>query len=488
VNRAALGLLAGVVALFVTGEARGDGPSPPSSAGHAAHPEGGGAVVVWPTLTPAGDAPEGVALHAPSAVAEKKLADAAQELDATLRDGVEDLGFTLFVADAGPTAGHMRDADLIERASRSGGGGDSKAGTWVVSPRLELGGADGFVVRIVVVPPNSHELRVRVETAAAESVPSRGLVMMRDMLSPAAADVAATEREREQLNRQPVGYGIMGPLRSEGRAILALNSGLFGGFVGYSVQQASGSSDPRLLYPLLAIGAGVGIGAALLVADEWDVTTGDAWFLTAGGFWGSAAGLFIADGRHITPLTDRFAWGVVGGFGGVAVSAIALARFKMDEGDAAMAGSGGALGLGFGGLVDLVYRGRYTNVTPYSGFGYGSAIGLIGASALATQVTISPSRMLLLDAGAGAGALVGAAAASPLVFQNLTDTKSRIWLSSTIVGGVAGGALAWVFTRGSSAPKGDAWRYGSPNAGVIGASATPTGSAPAYGVSWGGPF
>ena len=81
-----------------------------------------------------------------------------------------------------------------------------------------------------------------------------------------------------------------------------------------------------------------------------------------------------------------------------------------------------------------------------------------------------------------------AAAASPLVFQNLNDTKSRIWLSSTIVGGVAGGALAWVFTRGSSAPKGDAWRYGSPNAGVIGTSATPTGSVPAYGVSWGGPF
>jgi hypothetical protein len=444
--------------------------------------------VIWPTLTPAGDSPEGVALHRPASVAEKKLADAAQELDATLRDGAEDLGFTLFVADAGPAAGHMRDADLIERASRSGRGGDSKSGTWVVSPRLELGGADGFVLRIVVVAPNSHELRVRVDSAPAESVPARGLVMMRDMLSPAAADVAASEREREQLSRQTVGYGIMGPLRSQGRAVLALNSGLFGGFVGYGMQQASGSSDPRLLYPLLAIGAGVGIGAALLVADEWDVTTGDAWFLTAGGFWGSAAGLFIADGRHITPLTDRFAWGVIGGFGGVGVSAIALARFKMDEGDAAMAGSGGALGLAFGGLSELVYRGRYTNVTPYTGFGYGSAIGLVGASILATQVTIAPSRMLLLDAGVGAGALVGAAIASPLVFQNLNPTKSRIWLTSTMAGGLAGGALAWVFTGGTSAPKGDAWRYGMPNAGVIGASATPMGSVPAYGVSWGGGF
>jgi hypothetical protein len=477
--------LAAVAALFGSNAARGDAPAPPA---HAAHPEARGAVVIWPTLTPAGDSPEGVPLHRPATVAEKKLADAAQELDATLRDGVEDLGFTLFVADAGPTAGHMRDADLIERAAHSGGGGGDETGTWVVSPRIELGGADGFVLRIVVVAPNSHELRVRVDTAAAESVPSRGLVMMRDMLSPAAADIAATEREREQLNRQPVGYGIMGPLRSQGRAILALNSGLFGGFVGYSMQQASGSSDPRLLYPLLAIGAGVGIGAALLVADEWDVTTGDAWFLTAGGFWGSAAGLFIADGRHITPLTDRFAWGVVGGFGGVAVSSIALARFKMDEGDAAMAGSGGALGLGFGGLAELVYRGRYTNITPYTGFGYGSAIGLVGASALATQVDIAPSRMLLLDAGVGAGALVGAAAASPIVFQNVNPSKARVWLASTMAGGLAGGAVTWLLTRSISVSKSEAFTFGSPTAGVIGSSATPTGSVPVYGVAWGGAF
>src|SRR5580700_5529865 len=93
----------------------------------AAESKGAGPIVVWPTLTPAGDEPSTLPLHRPTTL-EPTLSTRAQELDATLRDAVEDLGYTLDVADRGPTAGHMRDEDLIARAVKD---------TWVVSARLE---------------------------------------------------------------------------------------------------------------------------------------------------------------------------------------------------------------------------------------------------------------------------------------------------------------------------------------------------------------
>jgi hypothetical protein len=450
-------------------------------------------VVVWPTLTPAGDAPGPAALHRPTPT-EKPLVDLAQELDATLRDAVEDLGFTLYVADTGPAPGHARDEDLIARASHaaaSGARGGEDAGTWVVSPRLEASGGE-YVVRIVVVAPMAHELRVRVETVATETVTVRGLVMLRALMAPQAAAAAEAEHARELVARG-TGQGIMSPLRSEGRAVLAVSSGLFGGFTGFALQRASGSDDPRVLYPLLALGTGVGIGGALLVADEWDVTLGDAWYLTAGGAWLAASGFLVAAGRDVQPLDDRYTWSVGGGLAGIALATFALTRTSMDDGDATLAHSGGALGMVLGGATESLYRGS-TATTPYTGMGYGSAAGLIAAGVLATQVRVSPSRVLLIDVGAGGGALLGAAAASPLIFQNQTEGNTRGWLSATLAGSVAGGVLTWFLTResqGTTPPRsttGVANVTGGPTAGVIGTSASRTGPVPVIGLAWSGWF
>ena len=147
-------------------------------------------VVIWPTLTPAGDGPNGGPLHKPQPSDHDAFAR-AQELDATLRDAVQDLGFDLYVADTGPAPGRTRDEDLIDRAAQSAAGGTLEGGTWVVSPRIEPAGGGAFMVRVVAVPPNGRELRVRVETVPADSVGVRGLVMLRDLLSPAAAAAAA---------------------------------------------------------------------------------------------------------------------------------------------------------------------------------------------------------------------------------------------------------------------------------------------------------
>jgi hypothetical protein len=442
-------------------------------------------VVIWPTLTPVGDAPSAAAMHKPQPTTDKEAFARAQELDATLRDAVQDLGFDLYVADAGPAMGHTRDQDLVERAAGSAASGSPEGGTWVVSPRIEAAGGGDYVVRIIAVPPNGHELRVRVETVPADSVGVRGLVMLRDLLSPTAAAQAEVERDREQAARGSA-RGIMGPLHSQGRAVLAVNAALFGAFTAYSLQRSSGSSDPRVLYPLLALGTGMGIGASLLATDEWNVTTGDAWFLAAGGWWGAISAFLIADGNNLQPFDDRYAWGVGGGVIGIGLATFALTRGTMDDGDAMIAHSGGALGLLFGGAIQLLGKGKTpAEMTPYQGMGYGTAAGLVLAGALATQVAVSPSRVLLVDVGVGGGALLGAAAASPLIFQNVTQANTRGWLAATIGGSVLGGGLAWYLTRDSSPAK-VSWLRGFPMPGVLGMSEGPAGPKPIYGISWGG--
>jgi hypothetical protein len=473
--RLLLSALALLVALILSRDALADEKAP---------------VVVWPTLTPAGDAPGGgITLHPPDPLADKDVFERARELDTTLRDAVQDLGFTLSVADAGPAPGHMRDEDLLARAAHSAVDTED-VGTWVVSPRLELAGGGTYLVRIVVALPNGRELRVRVETAPAESVSVRGLVMLRDLLSPAAAAEAATERDRERVAAGESKTSTAPP-RSAGRAVLAVNAALFGGFTSFSLQRASGSTDPRVLYPLLTLGAGIGVGGALLVADEWDITTGDAWYLSAGAWWGAGSAFLIAAGLHVQPFDDRYSLGVAGGLLGVslATASLALTRQPMDDGDAILTHSGAAFGLLLGGAGELLYRGKSTmEVTPYTGMGYGTAVGLIGAGALATRVSITPSRLLLIDLGVGGGALVGAAIASPLIFQNATPTNTRGWLTATMIGSVAGGVATWWLTRDSTPSKSTFLPPGSPTAGIIGESATPRGSTPIYGIGWSGPM
>jgi hypothetical protein len=474
-------------AALVASLAFGGGASGASGAGDAVGAQGEQkpSVVIWPTLTPAGDAPGSSALHRPQPATDRSVVERAQELDATLRDAVQDLGFSLFVADTGPSPGHTRDADLVRRAASSAAGGEQDGGTWVVSPRVESAGGDEYVVRIVAVPPRGRELRVRVETVAGDSVSARGLVMLRDLLSAQTAARAAVEGDLERSAKGST-QGVVKPVRSQGRAVLAVNAGLFGAYTAFSLQKASGSEDPRVLYPLLALGTGMGVGAALLVADEWDVTTGDAGFLAAGAWWGAASALLVSVGRDVTPINDRYAIGVGGGLVGLGLATLAVTQRRMDEGDATLAHSGAAFGLLAGGAIEMFYRGTTTNIEPYTGMGYGTGFGLLAAGALASLVTVSPSRVLLVDVGLGGGALIGAAAASPLLFENVTQASERGWLAATMAGSVVGGAAAWWLTRDGAPSKAPAWLRGLPSAGVIATTPTRAGDAPVYGVSWTG--
>jgi hypothetical protein len=364
----------------------------------------------------------------------EQLTRIARQVDAILSEAVQDLGLTLTVSDRSRDL--PSDDALIERAHDS----------WLISPRVSLEGS-GVRLRIVAVAPGQNVLRERTQRVDVPSLEVRANVMMRDVVHSfhAGSEAKLTRPEPELL------LDTDAP-RSQGRAVLALNSAVVGGYVGFSLQHASGSDDARLTYPLVALGTGIGLGASMLVADEWDITLGDAWFLSAGAWWPTASGVLLAKSYNVQK-EDRYVYGLVAASAGVTLSAAALSMKPMSEGGAVLTHSGGALGTLLGGLSEMAYRGS-TKLTPERGIGYGAGLGVLAAGALATQVKVTSSRMLLIDLAASLGALTGAAAASPLLLVREKESagRNRLWLASIATGTLLGGGIGWLSTRGAGPP------------------------------------
>ncbi len=397
------------------------------------------AVLAALTVTAAAHAGPNDVVALPAAPTHETPTDASVDallphLDQLVSEAVQDLGLTLTLEPRGARE-VPSDEQLVKRAHDS----------WLVLPTLERDGS-GLRVRIVAIRPGTRVMLTRSERSTADDLDVRVAVMMRDLVQShpeAARSAHAAPAAAEELE----------PLepRSNGRAVLALNAAVFGGYVGYSIQAASGSADDRLVYPLVALGTGVGLGASMLVADEWDVSVGGAWFLSAGLWWPTSSGLLLA-AHHDVPKEDRYVYGVVAGTGGVALAVAAMSLTDITDGDAALVHSGGVLGMGLGGLTQLFAEGR-TKKTPIGGMGYGAAVGTLGAGVLATQLNVKASRVLLVDLGATLGALTGAAAGSPLLLVDREESKSRTraWLGSIFAGTVLGAGIGWWSTRKSDA-------------------------------------
>jgi hypothetical protein len=439
-------------------------------------PEGVSALL-WPTLTPTSDS---AGLLRQPTTRDGPLADRAREMDAALVDAAQDLGLLLDIG--GRTLQiprSLRDVDLVDEARTS------KA--WVISPRIERE-SSGLLIRIVAVPPGSKVALVRSERVAAEALSRRVVVMLRDLVQarPGALDPRAAAGPQPSPRGEP--SDAKGRARSPGRGVLSASMAVAGGYFGLALQRASRGEDPRLLYPLMALGTGVGLGAAMIVADEWDVSYGDAWYLTAGSAWSASAGWLIATGYNVQPESDRHAFGLVAGIGGLGLASFVLSRKGITEGGAMLTHSGAALGGFVGGMSELIARGS-TDTTPYKGVGFGVGGGLLLAGAAATQIDLPAARWLALDLGAGLGALGGAAAASPLLLKNNSDDKTRGWLATTLGGALAGGVIGLVVSRPSADPTPPRAAAISPLPlpGLIGVSQGKHGElAPAVGLSWSG--
>ncbi len=156
----------------------------------------------------------------------------------------------------------------------------------------------------------------------------------------------------------------------------------------------------------------------------------------------------------------------------------------MSDGDAALAHSGGGLGLTLGALVEISARGDVHQV-PYSGMGYGTALGWLAAAALAVRVHPTPERVAVVDAVVALGGLAGAAIGSPLLLGGASPDRQRAWAAVTAGSAMAGGALAGVLARQRLGARKAA---GAPILGVIGESQAGARSAPILGFGYAGAF
>lgn len=420
-------------------------------------------VVLLPTVVPARNSPEGpVVLRRPDERDSRRVVQFARQLDVIMGQAVQDLGLTLDVSERPGTTPHdLSEPGLVEHAKSS----------WVVSPRLVMEGNE-IRVRIVAVPPGSKLILVENQVVAPKEFEVRPMVMLRDLVREGQHTPEKTPPESPPPEREEVATHA----RSQGRAVLALNAAALGGYVGFSLQRASGSADARLTYPLIALGTGLGLGGSMIVADEWDVGLGDAWYLSAGAWWPGAAGFLLAD-SYGAKDKDRYAYGLLGATTGVTLGTVVLTFGGMGEGGATIAHSGGAFGMLLGAMTQLAYDGR-TDETPTRGMGYGAAFGVLAGGVAAKEVQVSPSRVLFVDLSASLGGLTGAAAASPLVFgENKTAGKDRAWLGSVAAGMVVGAGVGVWLTRPVPRKHADnslPW-HALPYAGVIAQSVGPGG-------------
>jgi hypothetical protein len=466
----------------------------PTTAPHAPTPAGRLAVLL-PTVIV-----ENGVRRAPSAT-EPDLLVLSRGLDALLSDTAQDLGLVVELTErGGRDLGRLEEADLPAQAQ--------SLGALLFWPMVSRAGKD-VELRMVLAEPTSRALRVRVERVARGDLSVRAVIMLRDLVGDGGCPPGCTRGPARTTPRGVDGGdpALATPARSAGRATLVVNAAMFGGLAGYSVQRSSGSDDPRLLYPLLAVGAGIGLGGSIIVSEEWDVGIGDAWFLAASAWWPTLAGHLIYEGRfaeHSEDGDERWAFGLVSGVTGLTLGTVTLTLGGVAEGGAMVVHSGGGLGLIFGGLTELFHDGDIYQ-TPFAGMGYGAALGWLAATTLA-RIHVEPTRVLAIDLGAVLGGLGGAALASPLLFDEASTTQQRGWLGITAGSALVGGGIAWYLTRPSSGTAGAPTRTtatrpraglgrtgatldrGAPMLGVLGESRAFGKNAPILGVGWRGPL
>jgi hypothetical protein len=161
----------------------------------------------------------------------------------------------------------------------------------------------------------------------------------------------------------------------------------------------------------------------------------------------------------------------------------------MSEGGALLTHSGGAFGLVLGGMTEFAIRDSGFREAPHRGLGIGTAAGVLLAGVAATRLQVEPSRVLLIDLGAGLGGLAGAAAASPFIVRDRTEGGDRAFLLTTMGTTIAGGVAAWLWTRKSPPPPAAASSLPRFGVGIIAESPPGFGpSRPVVGLDVSGPL
>lgn len=367
------------------------------------------------------------------------LARRRAQIDEFLADSAQDLGLAVSVGEPASLGDEPLDEHTLAGVAK-------RARKLTVVPLLRVGPRerkDGTVeLRLVAARPDRRPLLTRVERVSVADVAVRAAVMLRDI----AQEVAQQHESRPVVTAPPA---VAQHERSLGPAVLAANGAAFGGYVGLALQRASGSDDPRLLYPLLGVGAGLGLGAALLITNEWEVSVGDAWYVASGAWWPAVASHLIYEGRWAdrpsVPDGEQWAFSLVASATGLGLASVGLLGGSPGDAGAALAHSGGAVGLLIGGLAEFMGSGVADEI-PLTGMGCGAMAGWVLGVALAPHVHPPVDNLLGIDLGSLLGTATGAAAASPLLFDEANPNEVRGWVGASAGGLVLGALLGWYLT------------------------------------------
>lgn len=399
------------------------------------------------------------------------LTPQAELLDQLLSETVSDLNLRLVSPPAIPAP---KDELLPEFAKQN----------WVVAPVLSAD-EQGVKLTLTAVAPHSQILMTRVQHLQPAQLEVKAIVMLRDLV-----EAGREPHELESPLQAPHRTGALddAPV-SDGRAVLALNTVLYGGYVGFTAQRASGSTDNGLVYPLTALGAGLGLGASMLVADEWDISEGTAWYLSAGLVWPAVAGVSLGEAYDDRP-EYRNLYGLLGATSGLTLATTVVSFHDTTPGQAALTHSGGAFGTLLGGLTQALIEAEGSEL-PLLGIGYGAAGGVLIAGALAPRASLSSSRVLFIDLSTSLGGLTGAAVSAPalLVQDEVTDGRRRVVFASVIGGLVLGAAVGtWVTSDAPVSENADQGLYTlRPQVGVMDFSDAEDGTLrPLYGAGLSG--
>lgn len=239
---------------------------------------------------------------------------------------------------------------------------------------------------------------------------------------------------------------------SHGKATLATHGAALGGYFGFALESAGGNVDTRLVYPLVALGAGVGLATALIVAEEWRINRPSAWYISGGAVWMTVAGVMVASELELTHTTDRYAYGLIGTAAGLGVSTLVVSQRDVREGEAVFSHSGAIFGALIGGFTQELVD-PATGKFPRLGVGIGMTGGWLAASLGTAQLLpqLSATRVLFADLGGFLGALVGAAAASPAVVnQGAQQPGDRRAFVGASLGGLVVGSVVGYWLGGTS--------------------------------------
>lgn len=260
-----------------------------------------------------------------------------------------------------------------------------------------------------------------------------------------ALTVKTSPGPKETIEKEPASALAASVDVSQGKATLATHGAALGGYFGFALESAGGDVDTRLVYPLIALGAGVGLATALIVAEEWPVNRASAWYISGGGTWLTIAGVLVASELDLKHPSDRYPYGLIGTAAGLGISTLVVSQRDISEGEAVFSHSGAIFGAIAGGFIQELadpVSGKF----PRLGVGIGTAGGWLAASLGTARFLprLTASRVLFADLGGFLGVLVGAAAASPAVVNEgppkAEDRRAFVaaGLSGLVLGSVVG--------------------------------------------------